>query len=116
MTKNVNVYIVYDSDAFPKNTTKIFKLKNCLLGATNIIKNSDKEKCVYSWYGITFDSAGSWSINNDFARNVIVFGVSDSSTSHSDNRKTNFLILDEGPTFRINEKFGSPQKNKLYWF
>ena len=30
------------------------------MGATNIVKNSDKEKYVYSGYGITFDSGGSW--------------------------------------------------------
>ena len=34
-------------------------IKNCLFGATNIVKNSDKEKFEYSGYGITFDSAGS---------------------------------------------------------
>ena len=29
-----------------------------LFGATNIVKNSDKEKYVYTGYGTTFDSAG----------------------------------------------------------
>ena len=38
-----------------------FKFQNCSFGATNIVKNSNKEKYVYSGYGITFDSAGSWS-------------------------------------------------------
>ena len=28
--------------------TNNFKFKNCLFGATNIVKNSDKEKYVYS--------------------------------------------------------------------
>ena len=28
-------------------------------------KNSDKEKYVYKVYGITFDSAGSWSFDKD---------------------------------------------------
>ena len=45
----------------------------------NIVKNSDKEKYVYSRYGITFDSACSWSFNNDFSRNVIIFCVDNSS-------------------------------------
>ena len=26
-------------------------------------------------YGIVFDGKGSWSFNDDFARNVIIFGV-----------------------------------------
>ena len=98
MIKIVNVYYVNDLDAWPRNPTNNFKFKNCLFGATNIVKNSDKEKYVYSGYGITVDTAGSWSFDNDFARNVIIFGVDNSSSSHSDNCKNNFLILGEGPT------------------
>ena len=33
-----------------------------------------------------------------------------SSSSHADNRKNNFLILGQGATFWINGKFGSPEK------
>ena len=111
LTQVVNVYIAYDLDAWPKNPTNNFKFKNSLFGAINIVKNSDKEKYVYSGYGKTFDSAGLWSFDNDFARNVIIFGVNNSSSSHSDNRKNNFLILNEGETYGINGKFGSPEKN-----
>ena len=38
-----------------------------------VVKNSDNEKYVYSGYGITFDSADSWILDNDTARNVIFF-------------------------------------------
>ena len=55
--KIVNVYIAYDLDALPRNPTNNFNLKNCLFGATSIVKYSDKEKYMYSCYGITFDSA-----------------------------------------------------------
>ena len=110
LTKIVNVYIVYDLAAWTRNPTNNFKFKNCLFGATNIVKNSDKEKYVYSGYGITFDSGGSWSFDNGTARNVIIFGVDSSSSSHVDNRKNNFLILGLGPTFGINGSFGSPEK------
>ena len=46
---NVNVYIVYDLDALPRNPTNNFKFKNCLFGATSdrVLKNSDKGKYVY---------------------------------------------------------------------
>ena len=47
-------------------------------------------------------SAGSQSFDNDFARNVIIFGVDNSSSSHADNCKKILLILDEGPTFGVN--------------
>ena len=90
LTKIVNVYIVYQLNTWPKTPTNNFKFKNCLFGATNVVKNSDKEKYVYSGYGITFDSGGLWSFGNDFAGNVIIFGVDNSSSSHSDNRKNNF--------------------------
>ena len=59
---------------------------------------------------ITFDSAGSGSFGNYFARNVIIFGVDNSSLSHSDNRKNKFLILHKSPTFGINGSFGAPEK------
>ena len=42
--------------------------------------------------------------------NVISFGVDNSSLSHSENHKNNFLILGKGATFRINWSFASPEK------
>ena len=57
------------------------------------MKNSDKEKYVNSGYGIRFDSGGFWSFRNENARNFIIFGVDNSSSSHSDNCKNTFLIL-----------------------
>ena len=112
MTKIVIAYIVYDLDDWPRNSTNNFKFKNCLFGAINIVKICDKEKYVYSGYGngITFDSGGSWSFDNGFVRNVIIFGVDNSSSSHADNRKNNFLILGEDSTHGINGRFGSTEK------
>ena len=45
-SKIVNAYIVYDLDAWLKNSTNNFKFKNCLFGATTVVKNRDKEKYV----------------------------------------------------------------------
>ena len=110
LNKIVNVYIVYNLAAWPRNPTNNLKFKNCFFGATNIVKNSDKEKYIYSAYKITFNSTGSWRFDNDFAGNVIIFGVDNSSSSHSDNRKGNFLVLSEGPNYGINGSFRSPEK------
>ena len=110
MSKVVSVYIVYDLDAWPRDPANNFKFKNCLFGATNTVKNSDKEKYVYSGYGIIFYSACSWSFDNDFPRNVIILGVDNSSSSHSYNRKNSFLMLGDGPTYSIKGSFGSPEK------
>ena len=97
-------------DTCPRSPANSSIFKNCLFGATNIVENSDKEKYVYSGYRITFDSASSWSFGNDIGGNVIIFGVDNSSSSHSDNRKNNFLIFGEDPTFGINGSFGLPEK------
>ena len=83
-----NLYL--SQEAWPRSPTNNFKFNNCLFGATNIVKNCDEEKYVDGGYEITFDSTGSWSFNNDTARNVIIFGVDNSSSSHSDNHKNNF--------------------------
>ena len=58
LSKIVNVYLAYELDAWPRRATNNFKFKNCLFGATTMVKNNGKEKYVYSGYGITFDSAG----------------------------------------------------------
>ena len=81
-----------------------------MFGETNIVKNSDKEKLVYSGYGIAFDGASSWNFGNDFARNVVIFGVDNSSLSHTDNCKNNFLVLGEARAYGINGSFGSLEK------
>ena len=58
LTKIVNIYIVYDLDAWPRNLTNNFKFQNCSFGATREVKNSDKEKYVYSGYRIKFNCTG----------------------------------------------------------
>ena len=56
---------------------------------------------LYSGYGITFDSAGSWIFNNDTAENVI----------NANNHKNNFLVLGQGLTFAINGSLFTKQNS-----
>ena len=44
LTKIVNIQIVYDLAAWPRNPTNSFELKNSLFGVFNKVKISDKEK------------------------------------------------------------------------
>ena len=81
-----------------------------MFGSTNIVKDNDKEKYVYSGYGIEFDRKGERNFDNNYARNVIIFGVDDSSSSHTNNLKNNFSILGEGDTFGVNGSFSAPEK------
>ena len=43
LSKVVNVYIVYDLDAWPRNPGNDFKFKNCLFRTTSVVKNSEKK-------------------------------------------------------------------------
>ena len=81
-----------------------------MFGATNIVKNSDKDKWVYSGYGIVIDGGDWGSFNNGSARNVKIFGADNSFSSVGKNLKINFLILGLGPRYGINESFDKPEK------
>ena len=37
---------------------------------------------------LAFDGEGPLTFGNDFARDVVIFGVNNTSSSHTDNRKT----------------------------
>ena len=43
LSKIVNVYFFCDLDAWPRNPTNNIKFKNCLFGATNIVKKLIKK-------------------------------------------------------------------------
>ena len=85
-SKIVNACTVYELDAWPRNPTNNVKFKNCLFGASSVVKKSDKEKYAYSGYGLTFHSAGSWNFDKDTAINVKIFSADNGSSSHTDNR------------------------------
>ena len=46
---------------------------------------------------------------NDFARNVVIFGVDNTLLFHTDNRINSFLALHEGPTDNINDSVGTTE-------
>ena len=50
------------------------------------------------------------SFGNIYARNVIIFGADNNSSSHADSLKKIFLILGKGNIFSINGSFGAPEK------
>ena len=59
---------------------------------------------------IAFDGADSLNFGNKYIGKGVIFDVYNSSSSHTDNRKNTFLLLDEGPTSAINGSFGSLDK------
>ena len=54
---------------------------------------------------------GAWNFDNDFARSAITFDADNSSSSHSDNCKSNFLLLGESPTHILMEALDHQEKN-----
>ena len=93
-----NIYIVYEISK-NINISDYPTLENCFLGAVSLTKNTDIiDRYGYSGYGIAFDRHGSFSFpGTGLGRNVIMFRVDMSSSTNTDNRKKDILILDKGP-------------------
>ena len=64
-----------------------------MFGAVTLTKNADIDQYNYSGYGIGFDIKGEFSFGNGFGKNVIVFGVDLTNSSHANNTKNNILAL-----------------------
>lgn len=54
-----------------------------------------------------FDGIDEGNFGNNSARNLAIFSVYSSSSSHTNNPKNNFLVLSEGDTFGTNESLKS---------
>ena len=80
-----------------------------MLGTVKLARRAIKEN-VFNGRGIEFDGEGSWSFGNDVARNVVISGVDNTSSSHTNNDKNNFLVLGKGPTDCINDSTGTGEK------
>ena len=79
----MKLYIVYELNTCPRNPTNYFTLKSCLFGTVKLVRSAIKSK--FKGRGIAFDGEVSWSFGNNFARNVVIFGADNSSSSHTDN-------------------------------
>ena len=53
------------------------------------------------WICKAFDEKGEWGLRNNCARNVMILGVDNSSSSHVNNIYRKFLTLGEGDTFLV---------------
>ena len=91
--KIVNLYIVYEL----KNRrvgNPGFTVQNGFFGAVEITKNANTSHYKYEGYGICFDRESSFSFGNRIdAKNVIIFGVNTSNSSHSTNKTQNIYVL-----------------------
>ena len=82
----------------------MIKQKNALFGAMQITKNADTSKYKYKGYGICFHEGGMFSevsINN--GRNVLIFGVQESSLINSNNKTNNIYVMGKDFVQGIND-------------
>ena len=91
--KIINLYIVYKLKN-RKVDSPDFNVQNGLFGAVKITKNVNTSRYKYEGYGICFDGESSFRFGNRIdAKNVIIFGVHISNSSHSTNKTQNIYVL-----------------------
>ena len=96
--KIVNLNIVYELTNF-HGTNNYSTLTNALFGAVKLTKNADIDKYKYSGSRIGFDGRGFYSHpSGGTGRNVIIYSVDMSSSTKTDNKGKEILILEKGPT------------------
>ena len=81
-----------------------YTIQNALFGTIQITKNADTSKYAYKGYGICFDEGGMFSegsISN--GRNVLIFGVHESSLLHSNNKSNNIYVMGKDFVQGIND-------------
>ena len=92
----INIYCLYRLDLISSSRDTTYTVQNALFGAVQITKNADASKNAYKGYGICFDEGGTFSkgnINN--GRNVIIFGVHESSLVHANNKANNIFVMSD---------------------
>ena len=101
----INIYCVYQLDPISSTRNTTFTVQNALFGSIKITKNAETSKYNYKGYGICFDEGGTFSkgnINN--GRNVIIFGVHESSLVHTNNKANNIFVQGINDTMLYAEK------------
>ena len=118
----INIYCVYKLDPIASSRDTSFTIQNALFGAMQITKNAtDNSKNNYKGYGICFDERSQFShtITEDGrahtanGRNVLIFGVDMSFSTHATNRANHIYLMSDGLTQGINDTTLYVEKN--YW-
>ena len=100
--KIVNLYIGYELKNRRVDNPD-FTVQNGLFGAVKITKNVNTHHYEHQGYGICFDSESFFSFGNRTdAKNVIIFGVNTSNSSHSTNKTQNVYVLGKDLVQAIN--------------
>ena len=118
----INIYYVYKLDPIASSRDTSFTIQNALFGAMQINKNAtDNSRNNYKGYGICFDERSQFShtITEDGrahttnGKNVLIFGVDMSFSSHATNRANHIYLMGDVLTQGINDTTLYAEKN--YW-
>ena len=94
---STNIYCVYKLDPISSSRDDTFTVQNVLFGSIQITKNADASKYEYKGYGICFDEGGTFSKGNiTNGRNVLIFGVHESSLTHANNKANDIFVMGDG--------------------
>ena len=85
-------------DRWLRDLSTKFTLADCLLGAVKLNKAADFDKYGFNGYSIGFDTHLNFSVYDKLGKNIIIFGVENSLSVHTDNRRKQNLVFDERPT------------------
>ena len=100
----INIYCVYKLDPISSSRDNTFTVQNVLFGSMQITKNAYTSKHKYKGYGICFDEGGTFGIGNiSKGRNVLIFGVHESSLVHANNKANNIFTMGDGFVQGIND-------------
>ena len=100
----VSIYCVYELDPISSSRDNTFTVQNALFGAMEITKKADTSKYKYKGYGICFDEGSSFSKGNiSNSKNVLIFGVDESSLVHANNKANNIYVIGDLIVQRIND-------------
>ena len=90
----INMYCVYELQPVTASRDDTFTIQNALFGAMEITKNADTAKYAYEGYCICFDEGGTFSKGNiSNGRNMLIFGVDESSLVHANNKANNIYVM-----------------------
>ena len=100
----MNIYCVYEIDPIASTRGDTFTVQSALFGAMEITKNADTSNYKYKGYGVCFDEGGTFSMGNiNNGRNILIFGVDESSLVHSNNKANNIYVMGDGIVQGIND-------------
>ena len=93
----INIYCIYKIDPIASTRDDTFAVQDALFGAIEITKNADTSKYKFKGYGACFDEGGTFSMGNiNNGRNVLIFGVEESSLVLSNNKANNIYVMGDG--------------------